>query len=234
VPWHYLVRTITIGEETPFSYELCGGTHVDQTGDIGVFIILSEGSAAAGIRRIEAVTGREAYKLIQKRFKTLKQVGYLTGSSIDGSAEKVTGILDELDEVRKENQEIKQRLATAEFSSSLENPLIIKGVPVLTSIISNTDADTLRILTDRFRDRYPSGVVVIGSIVEGRPVIIAACTEDLVSRGIHVGNLVKDIAPLIGGSGGGRPTLAQAGGKDPEGLISALNKVTDYVQKNLK
>jgi alanyl-tRNA synthetase len=228
------VRTITIGEETPFSYELCGGTHVDDTGDIGIFIILSEGSAAAGIRRIEAVTGREAYSLIQKRFKTLKQVGKLTGSSLDGTIEKVTGILDKLDEISKENHEIKQQLAAAEFNGSLDNTLIINGTPVLTSIISNADIDTLRILTDRFRDRYPSGLVVIGSVVEGKPIIIAACTEDLVSRGIHVGNLVKVIAPLIGGTGGGRPTLAQAGGKDPEGLISALNKVTDYVQNNLK
>jgi len=228
------VRTITIGEETHFSYELCGGTHVDETGDIGVFIILSEGSAAAGIRRIEAVTGREAYKLIQKRFKILKHIGKLTGSSMEGVAEKVTGISDELDEVSKENHEIKQQLATVEFSSSLNNVPLIDDIPVLSSIISNADSDTLRILTDRFRDRYPSGIVVIGSVVEGKPVIIAACTEDLVSRGIHTGNLVKEIAPLIGGSGGGRPTLAQAGGKDPEGLISALNKVTDYVRKNLK
>jgi len=228
------VRTITIGDDTPFSYELCGGTHVDETGDIGVFLITSEGSAAAGIRRIEAVTGREAYQLIQNRFRTLKQVGKLTGSSPDGAATRVTALLDELDELHKSYQANRQQLAVTEFMELIGNVENVNGVPVLSVVISNADADTLRLLTDRFRDRYPSGVVVIGSMADDKPVIIAACTDDLVKRGLHAGNLVKEIAPLIGGSGGGRPNLAQAGGKDPSGLEAALKQVKNYVEKNLK
>jgi alanyl-tRNA synthetase len=228
------VRTITIGEETPFSYELCGGTHVDDTGDIGIFIILSEGSAAAGIRRIEAVTGREAYKLIQKRFKVLKRVGAVTGSPVEAVADEVSGIMDKLENVRKENITLNQQVVFTEFAPKLDEVNEKFGFPVLTSKVSNADEVTQRLLTDRFRDRYPTGIMVSGSVVHGIPIIVAACTDDLVARGFNMSNLVKEISPLIGGSGGGRPTLAQARGKDPEGLDSALFKVTDYVQKNLK
>jgi alanyl-tRNA synthetase len=228
------VRTITIGDEDPFSYELCGGTHVDDTGDIGVFLITSEGSAAAGIRRIEAVTGREAYALIHKRFVSLKQIGKLTGSSLDGAAEKVIDLLDRQEETNKENQALRQQLALHEFNTKLTNMHQVGDVPVLSTIIPNVDADTLRVLTDRFREKYPSGLVVLGSIVDEKPVIVAACTEDLIKRGLHAGNLVREIAGLIGGSGGGRPNLAQAGGKDPNGLDAALAKIPEYIEKNIK
>jgi alanyl-tRNA synthetase len=227
------VRTVTIGEGKPFSYELCGGTHVDETGDISVFLITAEGSAAAGIRRIEAVTGREAYKLIQKRSKALKQLSKLTGSSPDSVVGRVTDLVDEVDSLVKSNSAIRQQLAVSEFVTKLENTPLIAGVPVLSIVVENADADTLRLLTDRFRDRHPSGLVVLGSVDEGRPVIVAACTEDLIKRGLHAGILVKEISQLIGGSGGGRPNLAQAGGKDPNALPAALGAVADYVKNNL-
>jgi alanyl-tRNA synthetase len=228
------VRTVTIGEGKPFSYELCGGTHVDETGDIGVFLITSEGSAAAGIRRIEAVTGREAYKVIQKRSKALKQISKLTGSSPDLIVERVTTIVDEVDTVQKANALIRQQLAISEFQGKLANTPEILGIPVLTALVENADADTLRLLTDRFRDKFASGLVVVGSVIDDRPIVVAACTEDLIKRGLHAGNLVKEISQLIGGSGGGRPNLAQAGGKDPGGLPAALDAVADYVRMTLK
>jgi alanyl-tRNA synthetase len=228
------VRTITIGEGKPFSYELCGGTHVDETGDISVFLITSEGSAAAGIRRIEAVTGREAYRVIQKRSKALKQIGKITGSAADAVVERVTAIVDGAETLEKTNATIKQQLAVSEFLGKLANPPEVSGIPVLTALIDNADSDTLRLLSDRFRDKFSSGLVVLGSVIDDRPLIVAACTEDLIKRGLHAGNLVKEISQLIGGSGGGRPNLAQAGGKDPGGLPAALDAVADYVKTNIK
>ncbi len=228
------VRTVTIGEGKPFSYELCGGTHVDETGDIGVFLITSEGSAAAGIRRIEAVTGREAYKIIQNRSKALKLIGKLIASPPERAVERVTAIVDQVDSLEKTNASIRQQLAVSEFLGKLAKTPEILGVPVLTAVIENADADTLRLLTDRFRDKFPSGLVVLGSVIDDHPLLVAACTEDLIKRGLHAGNLVKEISLLIGGSGGGRPNLAQAGGKDAGSLQAALDKVPGYISKNIK
>jgi len=228
------VRTISIGGEDPFSYELCGGTHVNETGDIGVFIITSEGSAAAGIRRIEAVTGKGAYELIQRRFGSLKRVAGLLATAPEDVPAKVEGLIDELDTSRKQIVALRQEIAAHDFARQMEQVPQINGVPVLAAQLQNADADTLRQMADRFRQKYPSGVVVLGSAPEGRPVLIAAVTDDLVKRGVHAGELLKRIAQVIGGSGGGRPNLAQAGGKDPSKLSEALDQVKGLVKGMLK
>lgn len=228
------VRTITIGEAEPFSYELCGGTHVDETGDIGVFLITSEGSAAAGIRRIEAVTGRGAYQLVQRRFQALKQTAALLATTPDDLSHKAQLLLEELDENRRNVASLRRELATAQFDQHLENVPIVMGIPVLTSILENSDAEALRQMVDRFRQRYKSGVVALGtSTAEGRPLVIAAITDDLVKQGLNAGELVKYIAKPLGGSGGGRPNLAQAGGKDASKLSEALTSVQAWVEANL-
>jgi alanyl-tRNA synthetase len=228
-----VVRTIAIGSSEPISYELCGGTHVDETADIGLFLIISESSAAAGVRRIEAVTGRYAYELVQRRFRSLKQAAALLTSSLDEVPAKVEQVQDELEATRKRVGAMRQELAAAEFTRQLAEVPNVKGVPVLAAILPNADADTLRAMTDRFRQRYPSGVVVLASVVDNRPVIIAAVTEDLVKRGLSAGDLVKTVAQVVGGSGGGRPTLAQAGGKDPAKLPEALARVSEYLNSKL-
>jgi alanyl-tRNA synthetase len=228
------VRTISIGEEHVFSYELCGGTHVGETGDIGICLIVSEGSAAAGIRRIEAVTGRGAYELIQRRFKTLKQAASVLSTAVDETPAKAQLVLDELDRTRKQALHLRQELVEAEFQRALQNVPEVSGVPVLAATLPNADADTLRQMTDIFRQRYPSGVVVLGSVNEGRPAIIAAVTDDLIKRGLHAGELVKAVAQVVGGSGGGRPNLAQAGGKDPAKLPEAIGLVAGLVASKIK
>ncbi len=228
------VRTISIGGEDPFSYELCGGTHVNETGDIGIFIITSEGSAAAGIRRIEAVTGKGAYELIQRRFGSLKRVAGLLATAPEDVPAKVEGLIDELDTSRKQIVALRQEIAAHDFARQMEQVPQVNGVPVLAAQLQNADADTLRQMADRFRQKYPSGVVVLGSAPEGRPVLIAAVTDDLVKRGVHAGELLKRIAQVIGGSGGGRPNLAQAGGKDPSKLSEALDQVKGLVKGMLK
>jgi alanyl-tRNA synthetase len=229
-----MVRTISIGGADPFSYELCGGTHVDETGDIGTFLITSESSAAAGVRRIEAITGRAAYELIQKRTQVLKQAAHLLETVPDEVPGRIRALKDELDRAHKQNAKLRQGSAEEEFRRQLGEAAMVNGAAVLSLLVPDADADTMRQLTDHFRQQYPSGVVVLGSAPEGRPTIIAAVTEDLVKRGLHAGDLVKTVAQQIGGGGGGRPTLAQAGGKDAEKLPEALSQVEAYVRGKLQ
>ena len=231
------VRTIAIAHEdeiSNFSYELCGGTHVEETGDIGVFLIVSEGSAAAGIRRIEAVTGRGAYELIQKRFRVLKQTASLLSTGLEEIPVKTQTLMGELDLAAKQIARLKAEMAASVFATRLIDVPTVEGVPVLAVNLANADADTLRQMADRFRDQYPSGVVVLGSASEDKVTLIAAVTDDLIKRGLHAGELVKGVAQVVGGSGGGRPNLAQAGGKDPSKLSEALDLVMSLVSQKLK
>jgi alanyl-tRNA synthetase len=228
------VRTVAIGEGDPVSYELCGGTHVDETGDIGLFLILSESSAAAGVRRIEAVTGRSAYELVQKRFRLLRTTAGILETSLEEVTEKAGMLVEDLTQSHKTIGGLRTQLAAAEFESRLDRVVMISEVPVLALELGGADADALRAMTDRFRQKYASGVVVLAGVQEGKPVIIGALTDDLVKRGLHAGDLVKRVAQVVGGGGGGRPTLAQAGGRDAARLAEALDQVIPYVKEILK
>ncbi|MGB8252949.1 MAG: alanine--tRNA ligase, partial [Anaerolineaceae bacterium] len=224
------VRTVTIGDEQGISYELCGGTHVDETGVIGLFLITSEGSTAAGVRRIEAVTGKRAYAIIQARLKTLKETARELSVPVDEVGRAVRSLVDGAAETHKQIGALRQKQAAEAFESKLTGVKDVNGIRLLSAVIPDADADTLRAVTDRFRQVHPSGVCVVGSVVEGKPVIIASVSEDLVKKGIHAGNLVKQIATLIDGSGGGKPTLAQAGGRNPAGLEKALAMVEELIK----
>lgn len=229
-----VVRTITIGNHGTFSYELCGGTHVDDTGDIGTFIITSEGSTAAGIRRIEAVTGRAAYDLILRQTSILKTVAGKLSASIETVTEKIDNLQYEFENLRKENTRLKQLIAKDFFLTNLMKVKEIDGVPVHGLILPGADNEALRSMTDLFKDKFPTGVVVVSSIIDDKPMLVASVTEDLVARGIHAGQLIKYLAGFVGGGGGGKPTLAQAGGKDGEKLPVAMSKLYDYVREHLK
>lgn len=228
------VRTITIGEQQPFSYELCGGTHVNETGDIGLFLIVSESSIGAGLRRIEAVTGRAAYELVRHRFQVLQQAARALETTPELVYEKVQSLLEKIEELKNQAESLRKKLVAQEFMRDLENVPLIEGVPVLTTILKDADADLLRQMADRFRQKYPSGVVLLASLTDGRPLLVAAVTEDLVRRGLHAGELVKHAAALLGGSGGGKPTLAQAGGKDPARIEEALASARTWVKDRLR
>ena len=228
------VRTITIGRDKPISYELCGGTHVSETGDIGVCIITSESSVAAGIRRIEAVTGRKAYELIKNRFDILNRTSRLVDSTPDLLTEKVTSLLDEISASRKQIATLRQGQVLLEFTQKLHLLKVVKGINVLSLKLSEADAETLRQMVDRFRQQYPSkGVVVLGSVRDGRLAVVASITEDLVSQGLNAIDLVKFVAAPLGGGGGGKPTLAQAGGKDATKLSDTLGGVEGWVNGHL-
>jgi len=228
-----VVRTVTIGEQEAVSYELCGGTHVGETGDIGLFLITSESSAAAGVRRIEAVTGRGAYELVQKRLRMIRQTAHLLGSSTDEIPAKVEALQDEMAASKKSIAGLRQELALATFETQLASVEQVGDAAILACEIPGADADTLRMLTDRFRSKFPSGALALAANVDGKPVIIGSVTDDLVKRGVHAGDLVKRAALVVGGGGGGRPNLAQAGGRDPSKLPEALQAAREYLREKL-
>jgi alanyl-tRNA synthetase len=227
------VRTISIGGDAPFSYELCGGTHVDETGMIGLFLITSESSVAAGIRRIEAVTGEGAYEIARSRLGALRDSASLLASSMDDVPARIEAVLAEQDEAKKEVLKLRQKLAAQEFIGSLEDVPMIANAPVLVTSLPDASTDILRQMTDSFRERYGNGAVILGSVVKGKPVFVASVSDELIAKGLRAGDLVKAAAKVVGGGGGGRPNMAQAGGKDPEKLAEALDQVRSLVSEKL-
>ncbi len=210
-----------------YSYELCGGTHLERTSDVGAFLIVSEGSAAAGVRRIEAVTGRGAYDLIARRFKMLKQTASALKSSIEDVPFKVESLQDEVSDLKKELAILRTQQAMSALGSQLSNVQIVKDVNVLVMEVLNADADTLRSLADKFREKYPkngAAVLATGS------TIIAVVTEDVTKRGLKAGDLITG----IGGRGGGRPNMAQGSLPEANQVKDALSKVTKVLEEKLK
>ncbi len=221
------VRTISImeDEKDKYSYELCGGTHLERTSDVGTFLIVSEGSAAAGVRRIEAVTGRGAYDLIHKRFKTLKQAAGSLKTSPDEVPARVDALQDEISELKKELANLRSQSALSTFNLLLSGVQTVKDINVLGAEIPNADVDTLRSLADKFREKHPkngAALFVSGSIV------IATVTEDVVKRGVKAGDLITG----IGGKGGGRPNLAQ--GSLNGDVKQALEKLPKVVEEKTR
>jgi len=228
------VRTIQIGENgKPFSYELCGGTHVEHTGDIGLFLITSEGSAAAGIRRIEAVTGRGAYEIAKKRNEILLQTAIILKANALEVANKALSVQKELSDANKQLITLRNQVAHKGIEGIIENVPLVSGIPLLTAALPGANAVALRQLADRFREKYPSGVALLVGTEDGRATLIAAVTKDLVARGLQAGDLVKQAAEVLEGSGGGKPELAQAGGKDNGHVAEALAKAEPWVKSKL-
>jgi len=223
-----VVRTIKMGD---FSYELCGGTHCSRSSEVGLFLITSEGSTAAGIRRIEAVTGSAAYQLVQNRFKEMKTAAKLLSTGPDQLASQVSSLLDLQKKAEKSRDKLLRKLAVIELKTALENLEQVDGINLLTRILEESDLDTMRMIADRFRQEVSKqGIVVLGTVIDGSPRLIAAVTEDLIKEGIKAGDLIKHVAQQVGGGGGGRPNLAEAGGKDPEKLPAALDSVAGWIK----
>ena len=225
------VRTISIGDADRISYELCGGTHVPRTSVIGPFLIVNESSVAAGIRRVEAVTGRFAMDLIRRQRETLAYLSNRLVTTEDALEERLDHIILERDQLLKELSDFRRQVAVAAYQS-LEVQQI-GDVSVIRGMIPDSTMETLRGLADRFRNQYPSGILVLASVQEDRPLLIAAITKDLIDRGLDATDLVKVAAAEVGGGGGGRPTLAQAGGNDVSRLPEALKRVDEWVAAHL-
>jgi alanyl-tRNA synthetase len=223
------VRVLRLGE---FSVELCGGTHVDRTGDIGVFKIVSEGGVASGVRRIEAVTGSGALAWIDANQRTLNSLAGLLRSSPEQAAAKVEQLLKRSKELERELVAAKQALVTGPSTDQSDNVREIAGIKVLATRMDGADARTLRDAVDRFKDKLQNAVVVLGSVDDGKVRLAAGVTKNNVDR-IRAGDLIKPVAELVGGKGGGRPDFAQAGGIDASKLDMALESVPGWVRKQL-
>ncbi len=225
-----VVRLVQIGKNGQlYSQELCGGTHVDHTAQIGSLHILNETSAAAGVRRIEAVTGRQAQALVQNRLVTLEQTAAFLGVPPDEVYQRTLSVAAQLQETEKKLKELQRKLARTQFEKMLTETRDVEGVKVLSLKVDAPDVAMLREMSDWFRDRLGSAVVVLATEIEGKPNIIATVTRDLTDRGLHAGKLVKEVAKVVGGGGGGKPTMAQAGGRDATHLGEALAKVESLV-----
>jgi alanyl-tRNA synthetase len=231
------VRVVSFGEnedDGPVSMELCGGTHVDSTAEIGSFRVLSEGGVSAGVRRMEVVTGQGAERLIEERLATLDRVSSLLRTRPETLEPAVQQLQEQNQQLQREIAQLRQKLAQQDTQALLDQAIKLDGFALLAAQVNAQDVDTLRQMSDWFRDRLGSSVVVLGSVINEKPMLIAAVTQDLVSRGLHAGNLVRDAAKIIGGSGGGRPNMAQAGGKETTKLGAALDQVPAWVKQNLK
>jgi len=223
------VRVVGMGD---FSTELCGGTHVRRTGDIGLFKIVSEGGVAAGIRRVEAVCGPAALTWLQAQEDTLRQVAERLKVQPAEITARLAQIQDQVRALEKELDRYKARLAAAQGEDMAERAVEVQGVKVLATVIEGADAKALRELADKLRDRLRSCALVLASVADGKVTLIAAVTPDLSGR-IRAGELVNHVALQVGGKGGGRPDLAQAGGNDPARLAPALAGVADWVAGKL-
>jgi alanyl-tRNA synthetase len=228
------VRVVSFGEDLGISMELCGGTHVESTAEIGGFRITSEGSVAAGVRRIEVVTGRVAESLTESRLQLVDEVAELLHTKPDDLKNAAQQLLAQNQQLQKEIAQLRQKLAQQNSASLLENAVSVNGVNVLAVPLEAADVETLRQMTDWLRDKLGSAVVVVGAVINDKPQLVAAVTPDLIKRGMHAGNLLREAAKVIGGGGGGRPDMAQAGGKDPAKLDDALATVSGWVAANLK
>ena len=224
------VRVVTIGD---FSKELCGGTHLEHTGQVGPFAIVSEGSVAAGVRRIEAVTGSAAIERGIRQQAILDTLARDFRSPWTELPEQVAQLREKLKATEREVSALHAEIAAASVGSLIESKREIDGIAVVAGRVNANEKGDLRTAGDRLRDRLGSGVIVLGAVIDGKPSLIALVTPDVVSRGIKAGDLVRELAKHIDGRGGGRPDLAEAGGKDPAGLDAALAGAPELLESLL-
>ncbi len=227
------VRTITIAKNGDrYSYELCGGVHVPETAEIGSFIIVNEGSVSAGIRRVEALTGRGAVEYMQNTLNTLGNIAQQLGTTPEQAGTRVHALQAELANAKKQIGQLQRETAKAQFERL--TPETLNGVETVIGQFENIPVDTLREMADWFRSKVKSGVLAVGSVVDNKPQLLIVVSDDLTKKGLHAGNIIKEAAAIVGGGGGGRPNMAQAGGKDATKLSDALNKARELIAQNYK
>ena len=222
------VRVVAIGS----SKELCGGTHVARSGDIGLFKIVSEGGVAAGVRRVEAITGTNALAWVQEQANRVAGVSALLKTQPEDLAERVVSILDNVRSLEKELARLKSKLAASQGDDLLAQAADVKGAKVLAATLEGADVATLRETMDKLKDKLKSAAIVLASVADGKVTLIAGVTADLTGK-VKAGELVNQVAQQVGGKGGGRPDMAQAGGTQPENLPAALASVPAWVEGKL-
>lgn len=224
------VRVVSIGD---FSKELCGGTHVAHTGQIRCFKILSESGVAAGVRRIEAITGNNVLKYYKEVEATLSNAASTVKSTPAALNDKLNSMLKEIKKLTSENESLKSKAAKEALGDVMDQVKEVNGVKLLATKVSGVDMNGLRDLGDQLKGKIGEGVVVLVSENDGRVNLVAMATDAAVNKGAHAGNLIKEIAPIVGGGGGGRPNMAQAGGKNPAGIDECVAKALDVLSGQL-
>ncbi len=222
------VRVVAIGS----SKELCGGTHVSRTGDIGLFKIVSEAGVAAGVRRVEAITGTNALAYVQAQESRVNGISALLKTTPDDIGDRVVGIMDNVRALEKELARLKSKLAASQGDDLVNQALDVKGAKVLAAQLEGADVTALRETMDKLKDKLKSAVIVLSSVADGKVTLIVGVTADLTGK-VKAGELVNMVAQQVGGKGGGRPDMAQAGGTQPENLPAALASVKSWVEGKL-
>ncbi|RKD27919.1 alanyl-tRNA synthetase [Caminicella sporogenes DSM 14501] len=226
-----VVRVVSIGE---FSRELCGGTHVRNSSEISLFKIISESGVAAGVRRIEAITGRAVYKYMSEMNKKIKNIAVALKTNVNDIENKIEVLNMELKNLQKENDMLKNKLASSSLDEIINSAENIEGINVVAYKLENLDMNSVRNLGDKLRDKLGNSFIVLGSEKDGKVNFIAMASDEAVKKGIHSGKIIKEVASIAGGGGGGRPNMAQAGAKDPSKIDKALSKVKELVLNSIK
>ncbi len=224
------VRVVSMGD---FSKELCGGTHVGNTAEITTFKIVSEAGIAAGVRRIEALTGEGVFAYYKSAEKELAEAAKLLKTTPANILDKIAALQAELKAVMSENESLKSKLAKDALGDVMNQVCEVEGVKLLPAKLEGVDMNGLRDLGDQLREKLGEGVVLLASVTDGKVNLMAAATDGAMKKGAHAGNLIKGIAALVGGGGGGRPNMAQAGGKNPAGVDAALEKAKEVLQAQI-
>ena len=225
------VRVVSMGD---FSVELCGGTHVANTANITLFKIVSEAGVAAGVRRIEALTGNNVIAYYRQMEENLHTIAKTLKTSPAEITEKITHLQKEVKELQSENESLKSKMAQDSLGNVMDQVVEVKGVKVLASAVDGVDMNGLRDLGDQLKEKLGEGVVVLASAKDGKVSLLAMATQGAMDKGAHAGNLIKAAAAIVGGGGGGRPNMAQAGGKNPDKIPEAIAKVAELVEGQLK
>lgn len=224
------VRVVSMGD---YSIELCGGTHVSNTGTISYFKIISEAGISAGVRRIEALTGTGLMKYYADMEKSLHEAAKIAKSEPNGLAKKIQSLHDEIKALSSENEKLKAKMANDSVGDVLGSVEEVKGVKLLATKVADVDMNGLRNLGDQLKEKIGGGVVVIVSTTADKANVIVMADDDAISKGAHAGNMIKEIAKCVGGGGGGRPNMAQAGGKNPAGADEAVAKAKEILEQQL-
>ena len=224
------VRVVSMGD---FSIELCGGTHVSNTKEISYLKVISEAGISAGVRRIEALTGNGLIKHFEEMEKLLNEAAKAAKSDAHNLTKKIHSLNDEIKSLSSENEKLKAKLANESVGDALDNVVEVKGVKLLATKVADVDMNGLRNLGDQLKEKMGGGVVVIVSTTNDKANVIVMADDDAISKGAHAGNMIKEIAKCVGGGGGGRPNMAQAGGKNPAGADMAIEKAKEILESQL-
>ena len=224
------VRVVKMGD---FSIELCGGTHVANTSAISTFKIVSESGIAAGVRRIEALTGKGVLAYYKNLEEEIEKIAKAAKAEPANVVKKIENLQEEIKTLQAENQKMKDKLAKDALGDVMNQVTEVKGVKLLATKVADVDMNGLRNLGDELKAKIGEGVIVLASSIDGKVSLLAMATDEAVKKGAHAGNLIKEISSLVGGGGGGRPNMAQAGGKNPSGIDDAISKVIEVLEKQL-